>query len=236
MLKREIVKHYDKYEFHRIYYKLLYFATVDLSHYYLDIMKDRLYTYRKNSNKRRSAQTGINIILTGLIKMIAPILVFTADEVWRKLYPDSASIHLENFPIPKDIYLNNTIFEKWEKLNIIRDEVLKAIEIERKNGIIGNSVEAMVEIYSCKSDYNNIIKEYEKELPLLFIVSQVKLLKEPLNDSILKSENTKIIVNVRNAIGEKCERCWLYSESVGTNNKHSTLCDKCIDAVTHLEE
>lgn len=236
MLKRGIIKHYDKYEFHRIYYKLLYFATVDLSHYYLDIMKDRLYTYRKNSNKRRSAQTGINIILTGLIKMIAPILVFTADEVWRKLYPDSDSIHLENFPIPKDIYLNNTIFEKWEKLNIIRDEVLKAIEIERKNGIIGNSVEAMVEIYSCKSDYNNIIKEYEKELPLLFIVSQVKLLKEPLNDSILKSENTKIIVNVRNAIGEKCERCWLYSESVGTNNKHSTLCDKCIDAVTHLEE
>ncbi len=236
MLKREIIKHYDKYEFHRVYYKLLYFATVDLSHYYLDIMKDRLYTYKKNSNKRRSAQTGINIILAGLIKMIAPILVFTADEVWRKLYPDSISIHLEDFPVPKDIYLNNTVFEKWEKLNIIRDEVLKAIEIERKNGIIGNSVEAMIEIYSEKSDYSNIIKEYEKDLPLIFIVSQVKLLKEPLNDSTLKSENTKIIVNVRNAIGKKCERCWLYSESVGKNNKHNTLCDKCINAVTHLEE
>ena len=237
LLKREIIAHYDKYEFHRVYYKLLNFATVDLSHYYLDIMKDRLYTYRKNSPERRSAQTAISFMLDEFLRMIAPILVFTSDEAWRKLYPEGESIHLANFPEKNDKFINDELFDRWTKLDHIRDEVLKAIEIVRKQDIVGNSVEARVEIYAGDSEFKGLLEEYKKQLPLLFIVSQAEIVGNKFDDEpTYYSEEYKIAINVRKALGEKCERCWLYSETVGQNKEHATLCEKCIDAVTHMEE
>jgi isoleucyl-tRNA synthetase len=176
-------------------------------------------------------------MLDEFLRMIAPILVFTSDEAWKKLHTDDESIHLADFPEKNDQLLNEELYEKWLKLNNVRDEVLKAIEIVRKEEIIGNSVEARVGIYAEDDELKELLYEYKEQLPLLFIVSQAELSDKNIDDEpTYYSEQLKLAINVTKALGKKCERCWLYSETVGKDEEHVTLCAKCVDAVTHMEE
>jgi len=206
---------------------------VDLSAIYLDIQKDVLYTFPPNSEKRRSAQTAIYTILNCLTKLSAPVLSFTTDEVRHYMSGEKTeSIHLTNFPEPE--FINDKIEEKWGRLLLVRDEILKALERARKDKFIGSSLEAGVSIYA-QAEIKSFIHENLELLKTLAIVSHIEVVNEsPKDNNIFESADIPgLIVEVRKAPGEKCERCWTYRTSVGSNPDYPTLCDRCIG---HLRE
>ncbi len=218
---------YEAYEFHTIFHALNNFCSVDLSAVYLDILKDRLYTFRKDAHERRSSQTVLYEILVALTKLMAPILSFTADELWRMLpetarkNPDASSVHGVRFPDPNPMWADEKLAQRWEKLLEIRVAVLASLEAQRRGKVIGSALEAKVVL---KADETMLafLKPYEADLPALFIVSQVALeggAKQGCSAEIRKAE------------GDKCERCWNYRPAVGTFKDHPTLCDRCIEAI-----
>ncbi|MBI4228232.1 MAG: isoleucine--tRNA ligase [Deltaproteobacteria bacterium] len=224
-----ILRAYDRYEFHVVYHELQRFCIVDLSSVYLDVQKELLYTYYPNSRKRRSSQTAMYIVLSWLTKLSAPILTFTTDEIWRYI-PGKAeeSVHLTTFP-EVDI-INNNLEEKWNKLIVIRDEILKALEIARNGKFIRSSLEAGIEIYS-DAETVSFISDNLEQLRVLAIVSHIELLNKPPeggNFILESSELQRLIVKVIKAPGEKCERCWTYRVSVGNNLDHPRICDRCV--------
>ncbi len=215
---------YDGYRFHDAYREAYTFCAVDMSAFYLDVLKDRLYTYLPDSRERRSAQTVMREILMAITKIMAPIICFTTEEIWQILPEadrDAASVHLSGWPEANDIYLDRSLDDKWTRLRGVRDEVLKALEDARNGKMIGNALEAKVELYTSGKMYD-FMKENEKDLPALFIVSQVEVIKE--NGAELK-------VGVVKAEGEKCERCWNYSVERGSDIDHPTLCPRCAETV-----
>jgi isoleucyl-tRNA synthetase len=219
---------YEDFEFHTIFHALNNFCSVDMSAVYLDILKDRLYTFRTDSLLRRSSQTVLYDILVALAKLMAPILSFTADELWRMLPAarkecNAFSVHLASFPeaTPTDAQLA----QRWERLLRVREAVQGALELSRSNKTIGSSLEAGVTVRSVPDLYA-LLKEYEQELPSLFIVSQVTLEK----DSELSSDK-ELEMEISLADGKKCERCWNYRPAVGSFADHPTLCDRCVEAV-----
>src|SRR3972149_574796 len=233
ILSSKILKGYEDYEFHIVYYELQRFCIVDLSAIYLDIQKDVLYTFPPNSEKRRSAQTAIYTILNCLTKLSAPVLSFTAGEVWKYMPGEKTeSVHLTNFPEPE--FINDKLEEKWNRLLPIRDEILKALERTRKDKFIGSSLEAGVGIYA-EGEIKNFIEETLELLKILAIVSHIEVVSEsPKGNNIFESADIPgLIVEVQKAPGEKCERCWTYRTSVGINPNYPTLCDRCIG---HLRE
>jgi isoleucyl-tRNA synthetase len=223
------LKAYDRYEFHVVYHELQRFCIVDLSSVYMDVQKDLLYTYHANSRKRRSSQTAMYAALTWLTKLSAPILTFTADEVWRFI-PGilEESVHLSTFP--EVDYINNDLEEKWNKLIAIRDEILKALEMARGAKLIRSSLEAGVEIYG-HPDTIGFIHDNLEQIRVLSIVSHIGLLDKPpegVNFIHQSTEFDGLVVKVVNAPGRKCERCWTYRVSVGDNSAHPTICDRCV--------
>ena len=236
-LIRHVRQGYEAFDFRQIVHELDYFCSVDMSATYLDILKDRLYTSRADSPLRRGSQMVLFHIVTGLAQLMAPILSFTAEDVWdavpgRETSPED-SVHLSTFPEPVALPDEAELEDKWEKLLDIRSVILSALEEQRREKIIGSSLEARV-VLNVVPALHEFLQVYEQELPTLFIVSQVvvRSTEHPAGERHSASDEALgMSVNVVKAEGEKCERCWNYRASVGVASEHPTLCERCIEAV-----
>ncbi len=232
LLKR-VYQWYEDYEFHRIYHAVNEFVTIDLSAFYFDILKDRLYTAAPNSGLRRSSQTALLRILESLSRALAPIYSFTCDEIWQylpQIENREESVHVAQF-IPADRLIEGFSQEtlerlgQWDRLIAVRSEVLKILEVARKDKFIGTSLEAKVKIES-KGETLQLLKTYASFLPSLFIVSQAEIL-ENLEAGKYFHQTDELKVLVMKADGEKCERCWNYSPNIGADPRFETVCPKC---------
>ena len=219
-LVKDVTKYYDEYDFHKVYHAIFDFITVDMSAFYLDILKDRLYTSGKASHERRSAQKALYEIGMSLLKLMAPILPFTTEEIYLSLpFKKEESIHLELWPKVEEI--DRGLMKKWEKIREVRDVVLKALEEERQAGHIGHPLEASVTL-KVDAEKKKILSTLSTdELADIFIVSQATLLEEE-GDTQVKVEHAK---------GQKCERCWKYSPTVGKDPEFPTLCERCANVL-----
>ncbi len=222
---KEVLTAYDKFDFAKVYSRLLDFVNY-LSWFYFDILKDRLYTYGKDWIERRSAQTVLYDILLALVKLYAPLMPFTTEEVWQHL-KISESVHLELLPEPEDKFINEELEKEWEIIESVRDDVLKALEIKRKEKFIGNSLEARIKIEAKNEEVKSILENKKEFLPEVFIVSQVEI--GEVSNVVHDGENVK--VGVEHALGKKCERCWIYSETVGKDKEYPTICSKCVKVI-----
>jgi isoleucyl-tRNA synthetase len=223
---------YADFEFHTVFHALNNFCSVDLSATYLDILKDRLYTFRKDSPLRRSSQTVMLDALVAMTKLMAPILSFTAEEIWRTM-PEVlrkslgvSSVHLTTFPEADPRWNDAGLADRWGQLLEVRTAVLGELEKQRREKLIGASLEARVELEASAEKYS-LLKEYEHDLPSLLIVSQVAL--ERVAD--LSPRPGFVVRRVVRAEGRKCERCWNYRPAVGQFLDHPTLCDRCVEAI-----
>lgn len=237
MLAIEIEKNYETFTFHEIYQKVYNFCTVQLSSYYFDILKDILYTGRKDGDLRRSAQTVLYYILKNLAKMLAPIMPMTTDEVWRSFPMEEGvtSIHESTWKLKTGNWKG---YQDWNLIKEVRNAITPALEKKRAAGVIGASLDAKIVLKTEDPELARILKAYWNELPRVLIVSQVVWMeKEPADAEtvacVTSSEEypKKITVYVEKADGLKCVRCWNYSEIVGTDSEHRELCGKCLDAV-----
>ena len=224
----EVRAAYEAFEFHDIYHAIHNFCAVDMSSFYLDVLKDRLYVEKKDGPDRRAAQTAIYQILCALDLMLAPILPYTAEEIWSFI-PESkaynrASVMLNDMPEYQEGLVPPAFMEKWERLHAIRDDVNKALEAARTAKTIGKSLEAKVVLH-CSEEVYRFLAGEEKLLPTIFIVSEVALTQE--GSGAFSGEVEGITVDVSAAQGEKCQRCWMQSETVGKDEKHPTLCARC---------
>lgn len=216
---------YEEYDFHQVYQLIHHFCTVFLSQFYFDICKDRLYTEAPNALRRRSSQTVMYEILIALVKLVHPILPHTAEEVWRHIPDvDEISVELSDYPEVQEQWFDHPFEEKWQSIRKVRAEVLKALETAREQKTIGNSLGAKVIIRYGES-WKSLFEQIE-DLEQLFIVSAVEL--QPVD----QSEQLEVEVEV--ADGEKCERCWIISPTVGNHSDHPTLCQRCATVVEEL--
>ena len=222
-LIKDCTKAFDEYDFNKAYQAINTFCVVDMSNFYLDIIKDRLYTSKKESTKRRAAQTAMYNILSGLVRIIAPMTVYTAEEIWKymphKNGENTESIMLEYWPKVNEKYENKELEEKWNKIIAIKEEVSKALEMARAEKVIGHSLNAKVTINADKENYN-FLKDKEELLQEVFIVSAVEV-----------KEANELKIDVTPAEGEKCERCWMYSTTVGEDKENPTICHRCSEAL-----
>ena len=232
ILKRKVTENYDRYEFYNLFQDIHYFAGIDMSAFYLDIIKDRLYTEGTNSIERRAAQTVMTEILVTLTKMITPILSFTSEEIWETLpevLKDSESVLLTDWYEENDQYLNPEIENKWIEIIKVRKEANKILEKARQgeNRIIGNSLDAKVILHSTDAEIQKFLVENREKLELALIVSEVEI-AENADDTFVKGEEAQdLYIKVLHADGEKCERCWKYSTELGKDSEHPTLCPRC---------
>jgi len=236
-LINRVTKAYDDYEFHVVYHGVHNFCTVDMSAFYLDVVKDRLYTSKPNSLERRAAQTVIYEACTALVKMLTPILAFTTEEVWSHLpqKDKELSVQLAGWPQFNAEYLDSVLEAKWDKILAVREVVTKQLEETRRAKVIGHSLNASIEIYADNNWYS-FLKEIEKDLSGIFIVSKVVIVTEEkleeAAEAVFRSEELKgLAVKVTQAPGEKCERCWTYTEDVGQYPEHPTICSRCLSAL-----
>ncbi len=229
---------YDEFAFHKIYHRVNQFCIVDLSAFYFDVLKDRLYTSASKSQGRRSAQTAAWHIGEALVRLLAPIMSFTCEEIWGylpKLAVREESVHLALFPSSSEIAAegNSKSGEKssdddWTTLRSVRDEVLKALEEARNNKLIGTGLEAQVSI-TAPDPLHSVLKRYEGQLRYLFIVSAVTLKEGSGNGS------SGVHVEVKKADGQKCERCWNYSTHVGEDKDNPTVCERCSAVLKEIQ-
>ncbi len=226
---------YESYEFHIVYHTLYQFCTNELSAFYLDILKDRLYTFAPQSRERRSAQTALMIILKALVRLMAPILSFTAEEVWSYLAPEEKeeeSVHLTQLPAQEAGLLDEALNERWKTLIALRGEVTKALELARRAQLIGHPLEAKVTL-SLPDSLGSLIGPYSAFFATLFIVSQVEVVPGRTAEEAFSSlEIPGLTIQVERARGEKCERCWNYRLEVGKFIEHPTICPRCYQAIT----
>jgi isoleucyl-tRNA synthetase len=229
---------YAGYDFHRVYHAIHDFCVVDLSSFYYDVLKDRLYTKAAKSKSRRSAQTAVWKITSALVRLIAPILVFTSEEIWKylpKTTGEHDSVHMALFGEENE--LRTEIAPKqvalWELLSKVRGEVLKALETARNEKKINSGLEAKV-LLNAELELKAKLKQYLPLLPGLFIVSQVDFLTAGTGD--YRSEAIPSLeVTIQKADGTKCDRCWNYSIHVGENKRYPTVCERCSEALAEIE-
>jgi len=240
-LVKKTTENYENYEFHTLYHDIHNFCTLNLSSFYLDIIKDRLYVLNADSVERRGAQTVLYKILTELIQLIAPVLSFTAEEIWQnlnKISQKEKSIFLSSWPKVDKKLVQNKMEEEWDKLLTIRKDVLKALEISRKDGQIGNALQAQVDIYTADQKLYDYLNQFKDKLETIFIVSKVNIYNRKLDDkdeNIYQGEEIpEISIVIKKAPGEKCERCWCYSETVGKDSRYPTVCQKCLSVLNEI--
>ena len=230
---------YAAYEFHRVYHAIHDFCVVDLSAFYYDVLKDRLYTKAAKNKSRRSAQTAVWRITSALVRLATPILVFTSEEIWKYLPNASGgpeSVHMALFPEQAELRtgIAPAKANAWELLGRVRGEVLKALEAARNEKRINSGLEAKV-LLNADLELKAKLKHYLPQLPGLFIVSQAELLSAGAGD--FKSEAVPgLEVTVQRADGKKCERCWNYSTHVGENPRYPTICERCSEAIAEIEK
>jgi isoleucyl-tRNA synthetase len=233
-LIRKVSKSYETFAFYEVYHSIYHFCIMDMSSFYLDILKDRLYTFGKDSKERKSAQAVLYNILISLTKMIAPVLSFTAEEIWRHI-PGSKleSVFLSDFPEVITEFVDTGLEEKWDELWKIRDEVNKALEIKRRDKFIGNALEAKVTLYSGHDQWQ-LLEKYKEKLPAIFIVSAVELgdSSETPKSAYSSAEINGLSVSVEKADGIKCQRCWNWDISVGKSDDHPELCNRCLEVLS----
>ncbi len=233
-LVAKVIKGYDDYEFHVVLHAIHNFCVVDMSNFYLDVIKDRLYCEEKNGVLRRSAQTAMYEILDALVRMIAPILCFTADEIWQAMPhrdgDDAANIVLNAMPKVNPAWaFAEEASSKWDKLIALRDDVNKALEEARKNKVIGKPLEAWVTVYADDETAALLETVPVDELAALCIVSKLRVIRG--NGEGMQGENLPVQIAIERASGDKCERCWMYVDSIGQDSKHPTLCARCAAVV-----
>lgn len=223
VVTEKILNGYEAYDFQAAYNAIYNFCTVTLSARYFDIIKDRLYIYAPKSVERRSAQTALYKISDSLCRLMSPILVFTSDEAWENLpVRDAESVHIAEFPKSADAN-SDELLARWERIFEIRDEVLKALEEARGAKQIGSSLEAKV-VLTTDRETTRFLLDYFDQLRYIFIVSQVEV-----------HEGDSLKVEIKNADGTKCERCWNYSTRVSEFEKYPTVCERCFEALNELE-
>jgi len=234
-LIEKVLAAYENYEFHVAYHAIHKFCVVDMSAFYLDIIKDRLYVENPADAKRRSAQSVLFHVLNALLRLIAPVLSFTAEEIYSFL-PKNAdapiSVQLLDMPQVREEYKDDTLAAKWDGIMAVREVVSKELETARQEKVIGHPLSAAVTIYA-DAETKGLLDSLGAELPFVFIVSQVRVL--PLAEKPVDLAGSETIaVSVQPASGEKCERCWIYSDTVGSDAEHPTLCSRCAAIVKTL--
>ena len=237
ILREKILTAYENYEFHVFYHSFSNFCIVELSAFYLDILKDRLYTYPVKSRERRSGQSALYILLMGMVRLIAPILSFTAEEVWHHLPKNSVdeeSVHMSQFPDPENVSFDEDLVKKWEFLVELKGEVSKALETSRRDKVIGHSLDSIVKL-ELPDNFKGIVKNFEDELKYIFIVSKVVLVDSLGSEwKIFESDllqGVKVFSEMHP--GKKCERCWHYFEpDVKEEKANGEICSRCED---HLQ-
>jgi isoleucyl-tRNA synthetase len=252
-LIRKCQEWYAGYDFHRVYHAIHDYCVVDLSAFYFDVLKDRLYTKAARNPSRRSAQTTIWKISSALVRLAAPVLVFTAEEIWKhlpKTSGDAASVHMAQFPEVRDFQtgLAPSVAADWELLAKIRGEALKALEAARNAKRINSSLEAKVnfELFTSNAELQLLpmLRKYANWLPGLLIVSQVgvpsdsegQIRTRGLHGDSFRSEVFPgLALRVIAASGTKCERCWNYSTHVGENTRYPGICERCSEALAEIE-
>ena len=234
----DVVRWYDEFAFHKIYQRVLNFCAVDLSAFYFDVLKDRLYTSAPNSAARRAAQTAIWRILEAMVRLLAPIMTFTCEEVWGylpKVENRPLSVHTALFPTREEILGSKDVgddpkqAQDWATLLAVREQVLKELENARNSKLIGKSLEAQVKLTATDPVYS-VLDAYRDQLRYLFIVSAATL--EPKASG---NGTGSVTVSVAKADGQKCERCWNYSTHVGENKNYPTVCERCSAALREID-
>ncbi|HWI54049.1 MAG TPA: isoleucine--tRNA ligase, partial [Desulfobacteria bacterium] len=234
-LVKRVKEAYNNYEFHVVYHSVHNFCTVDMSAFYLDIIKDRLYTSIPASRERRAAQTVMYEIITALVKLLAPVLAFTSEEIWRyvpKTEGDDISVQLCTLPDGREEYINEELEAKWDRIIKIRDEVAKALEAARREKVIGHSLDAHVTVYA-DAELMTFLQPLAGELATILIVSKAELADgNEAPEAAFKSEEVPTLrVGVLQAAGQKCERCWTYNDDIGRNSEHPAVCGRCLEVV-----
>jgi len=238
-LTEDILGWYERFEFHRVYHAVNEFAIVDLSSFYLDVLKDRMYTFAPTSHARRSAQTVLWKITEALVRLVAPILSFTADEIWEHL-PQvegrEASVHLAQFPAPSEIFSQDPapLLDEWKQLLAVRDEVMKHLENARQNKEIGKGLEADVKIIAGPAPYKPLASLKDIELKELFNVSSVDA------DQLKPAQGhfqvyPDLTIEVKPASGHKCARCWNFMPEVSNYGIWQNVCTRCHDALKEMK-
>ncbi|MCR5635932.1 MAG: isoleucine--tRNA ligase [Clostridiales bacterium] len=221
---------YEAYEFHNVFHSIHNFCVVDMSNFYLDVLKDRLYTEGAKSELRRAAQTTMYIILDAMVRLVSPILAYTSDEIWQYM-PHSSECDKENIvfnsmPEKVNIVLDDEFISRWDGIHNLRDTVKKSIETAVKDKMIRSSLEAKIKLCASGEEYK-FIKSVETELPAAFIVSQVE---------VCEKASGELEAEVLHADGEKCARCWSFSHTVGCNAKYAEICERCANVLLSLED
>jgi isoleucyl-tRNA synthetase len=228
-IEKKVIQAYQQYEYHVVFHTLYNFFTVELSSYYLDVIKDRLYCSQTDSKLRRSAQKALFILLKKTLVLMSPILPFTTEEAWEAL-PDykgkSLSVHMELFPDSEQEWIGQKEFTEWKKLGDIREKVLKKLEEAREEKIIGNSLEAKVTVHAPPSSYP-LLKKYLSCLNDLFIVSFVDL---------EQGSTGGIEVQVERVEWDKCDRCWNFTPDVGSSQEYPEFCKRCEHVVRSIKK
>jgi len=229
---------YEEFAFHKVYHQVHDFCIVDLSAFYFDVLKDRLYTFAPRSRARRSAQTAIWKIGEALVRLLAPMMSFTADEIWSHLPATAgrtASVHLALFPAEEELVERGVpaaeregLRADWQVLLGAREQALQAMEGARNAKTIGGSLEARVTL-AAPAQVRSVLERYQKDLCALFIVSQVAL-----DPPVAGDGTANVRVQVRRAEGQKCERCWNYSTRVGESVQYPTVCERCVAALDEI--
>jgi isoleucyl-tRNA synthetase len=229
-LVQRVEKAYDEFEFHVVFHSLHNFCAVDMSSFYLDILKDRLYTARTASVERRSGQTAMHAVLSTMVRLMAPVLSFTADEVWGYMNESAAttSVFLAGFPGVEEKYIDDELDARWNKILAVRGEAAKVLEALRRDKKIGHSLDAGVTLYVAPEMFE-FLNTYKKDLAFIFIVSSVSLAPEAgaPADAFTSDVVKGLRIAAGPAKGKKCARCWMYTETVGTVKEHPEICSRC---------
>jgi isoleucyl-tRNA synthetase len=224
---RRVVGAYERYEFHTVFHSITNFCIVDLSAVYLDILKDRLYCSAAGDAGRKKAQSTLYEIQGALLRLLAPILAFTAEEAWQFMPGDKeASVHLARFPEPVPEYDNTVLCTRWDTLLQVREQVLKQLELARERKEIGNSLEAHVTITASGETFE-LLHSRAALLPDMLIVSCVELVRS--EGAAPAGDTATVSTVIKRAEGAKCQRCWKYH-----SNRHPELCSRCEEAVRSI--
>ena len=242
-LIRRVRQGYAQFEFHTVFHSLNNFCAVDLSAIYLDILKDRLYSDPAASTSRRAAQRVLFETLTVLTRLMAPVLSFTAEEIWNHIprgtaaavgLRDEDSVHLGSFPTVREAAVDATLEARWEKLLAVREEVAKSLEAKRNEKAIGASQDAQVRLWASGDLYDFLLK-YEPQLAAVFIVSKAEVRpfesRNPNDAAFVSGLLPSFAVTVARSDDPKCARCWFYRDTVGKNPRQPQLCARCAEAV-----
>ena len=235
-LAKQVSSDYGHWEFYKVYRAVYNFCVYEVSAFYLDVLKDVLYILTPGDKERRAAQTVIFRILHTLVRMMAPILCFTSEEVWQEMrVPGKAdSVHMSDWPDPeKEMagWEDPELDAKWGDILDLRSGVMKLLELKREKGMIGSSLEAGITVYATDDKMRDFVNANIELFPLLFKVSQASASGEP-EEGMEDVPSMSLKIGIKKASGEKCQRCWNYSETVGGNKDAPEVCDRCYNVIS----